>query len=79
MPKGVTMPIKRSHHSGTAWIDDDGVHVWLQHFCVDGDERMMLPLTWRAIGNRVETSVNCQLCGYHSFPLIRGAPISVNI
>lgn len=53
-----------------SWMDEDGVHVWVRHECLDGVEEFMLPNPpWRSIGlsPAVEPSFSCTACGDHEF------------
>lgn len=58
----------------TAWLDDDGLHVWFRHHCAlacDCPEHTvttMLPWpTWRARSGKVDPSIHCQRCHFHEF------------
>lgn len=58
-----------------AWLDDDGVHVWLEHGCTSGVERTMLPNPpWHAVGGQVEPSINCGSCDAHYFAQLVASP-----
>jgi hypothetical protein len=51
-----------------SWLDEDGIHVWIQHPCTTGMAVTMLPTTWKASpSGRVEPSVHCLACGAHQF------------
>lgn len=53
-----------------AWLDDDGIHTWIEHPCVDDElQRTMLPHPQWSVGERgrVTPSVHCTACGHHQF------------
>lgn len=53
--------------TGNAWLDEDGEHVWIAHDCVDHREiHKATNLHWRAVGDHVEPSYQCVLCGFHA-------------
>ena len=54
--------------TATAWLDDDGYHVWQRHDCRSEPSESMLPWpTWNAKGKAVEPSLMCDSCGLHVF------------
>jgi hypothetical protein len=49
------------------WLDDDGRHVWVWHWCRTREIATMLPWpTWQAVGGRVEPSISCLDCDLHA-------------
>lgn len=66
---------------GRAWMDGDGRHVWWEHECFKGGQRVtlrwMLPWSdWSAKDGHITPSVVCEVpgCGYHAIPLIGEPP-----
>ena len=60
---------------GEAWLDNDGRHVWAAHLCNGVPVVTMLPWpAWRSTGLRIEPSVSCEACGFHSIMNL-GPPI----
>ena len=63
-----------------AWLDEDGVHVWIRHPCATGMEQTMLPTGWKASeSGRVEPSVHCLACGAHQFVDVLGSHWWTNV
>lgn len=60
----------------SAWLDEDGKHVWFFHKCIKGPETSMLPYpTWRAVDGHVEPSIVCNECRFHEIvPLLEPQP-----
>lgn len=60
---------KLSFLSASAWLDDDGLHVWSLHRCFNEEWQLtMLPYpTWRCRDGIVMPSIQCA-CGYHDTP-----------
>lgn len=56
-----------------AWLDEDGVHVWVSHDCTSsiGSPTMLPYPKWRAAERdgrlQVDPSVHCVACGLHGF------------
>lgn len=67
---------------GTAWMDDDGYHVWYRHDCLrpSGERHAcdaMLPHPgWKTHDGAVSPSIVCMVpgCNFHSTPLIGKPP-----
>lgn len=53
--------------TGTAWLDNDGRHIWFAHDCTTERVATMLPWpVWHSDGHNVVPSISCEACGLHA-------------
>lgn len=78
------MTVAAPSYFARAWMDPDGVHVWIRHSCWDSivahQVTHMLPWpTWRAVDGitypkMLEPSYSCGACELHQFVPIEDPP-----
>ena len=74
---------ERSRHPvlarARAWLDPDGVHIWISHDCPSERVTFLLPHPpWGVVEREgdtwVDPSVHCTACGLHAFLRIEKNP-----